>query len=180
MGAALVFITLGAWFAYSSLKGVGLTDVFNGKGSPLNPAGGMATAPSTTGGGGGSAGTGMEAEMDRMIALHQPYKWGGGHGSSPSVDGPWDCSGAVSQVIDFLGLLPGHRPMTSTGFMTWGKSGAGSYFTVYANPDHVFIHMEAGPHAGQDWGTTSRLPSQGGSLKWQTHTKVGFVARSPS
>lgn len=184
-GIAILTVSLGTWLGYSALTGKSLADALTG-GSPLDPAGGKAsptelgqapTADSVGTGGGGSpiGASAMEAEMNRMIALHLPYRWGGGHGAQASKTGPWDCSGAVSQVVNFLGLMKGTK--TSTGFMTEGKAGSGKTFTIYANPTHVFIHMNDGIYAGQDWGTTSRIPADGGSLKWQIHTKVGFVAR---
>lgn len=119
----------------------------------------------------------MVGEMDRMIALRQPYKWGGGH-AHLDRNGPWDCSGAVSWLLHFIGVLDG-GPRISTGFMAWGEPGQGSEFTVYSNPTHVFIKMHTGPHAGECWGTTRRIASQGGSLAWHDHTTVGFVARHP-
>jgi hypothetical protein len=180
MGVALAALTVGAWFAYSALSGKSLADVFNGAPSPnpggkVNPDLPAADNPQTAGGGNTLAG--LAGEMNRMIALHQPYKWGGGHAAF-DPNGPWDCSGAVSWLMHWAGFLGG-RPLTSTGFMTWGAPGRGPVFTVYANPTHVFIRMETGQYAGQCWGTTSRLPSQGGSLKWQDHTTAGFVARHP-
>lgn len=39
MGVAIAALTVGAWFAYSALKGQSLTDVFKGGGSTLNPSG---------------------------------------------------------------------------------------------------------------------------------------------
>lgn len=191
MGVAIAAITIGAWFTYSALTGTSLADVFKGDTKKPNPSGTVdvtaalkdagidPSQPLTTGGvplgGGGTGQDSMEAEMNRMIGLHLPYKWGGGHAAF-DADGPWDCSGAVSWLTHFMGMLSG-KPLTSTGFMTWGDSGRGKVFTVYANPTHVFIKMESGRYAGQCWGTTTRIPSQGGSLAWHDHTTVGFVAR---
>lgn len=180
MGIALAAIGLGAWLAYSALKGVSLADAFTGKGDTLDPAAKItadtqsAQSPTDSAVPGGSADLGgMETEQNRMNSLHQPYKWGGGHGSFDS-DGPWDCSGAVSWLLHSMGLLSG-TPKTSTGFMTWGKGGRGKAFTVYANPSHVFIHMESGHYAGQDWGTTNSTP--GGGPGWHHHPTAGFIAR---
>lgn len=117
------------------------------------------------------------AEADRMTALHQPYTWGGGHGAF-SPDGPWDCSGAVSQLLHHLGLLSG-RPLTSGELMAWGELGRGKEFTVFANAGHVFIVIEAGVHKGDAWGTATRdLEGQPGSGPlYHHHTTSGFVAR---
>jgi hypothetical protein len=119
----------------------------------------------------------LVAEADRMIALHQPYVWGGGHAAF-SADGPWDCSGAISQLLHHLGMLDG-APLDSTGLMSWGAPGRGKDFTVYANPDHVFLIVERGEHQGDAWGTASRdLEGQPGSGPlWHHHTTAGFTAR---
>jgi hypothetical protein len=192
--APVALITVGGIMVYSALKGIGITDVLAGTvGDKLNPKGGS-TAPRTATPGSGSAegvpGAGgalgappvggfgttpMETEMNRMISLKLRYTWGGGH-QRFEQNGPWDCSGAMSWLVHFLGI-PLASPITSTGFMTQGKPGRGAIFTIYANPSHVFAVMERGPYAGRSWGTTSRIPSNGGSLAWHDHTKAGFVAR---
>jgi hypothetical protein len=180
-GTALAAITVGGWFAYSALTGQSLAGVFKGGDKKLDPSASVnprvpaADNPQTAGG--GNSMTGIEGEMNRMIALHNPYKWGGGHAQF-DPDGPWDCSGAVSWLLHWLGFLDGH-PLTSGQLMAWGDSGRGPIFTVYANPTHTFVKMETGKYAGKCWGTTSRIPSQGGSLAWHDHTTVGFVARHP-
>lgn len=109
-------------------------------------------------------------EADRMIAFHKPYVWGGGHGPVPDPDGPWDCSGAVSQLAHALGYLNG--TLTSTGFMTQGKPGRGRDWTIYSNAGHVFIIVEAGEHKGDAWGTATE-----GAPAWHHHTTSGFTAR---
>ncbi len=65
---------------------------------------------------------------------HRPYKWGGGHRSWNSRG--YDCSGSVSYVLHAGGLL--ESPLDSTGFMRWGRGGAGSWVRIYANREHVF------------------------------------------
>jgi hypothetical protein len=198
----VVLISVGGIMVYSAIKGLSVLEVFSGaKGDALNPRGGSPysaadlaspTPQQNSGGsaqgvpgaggafgapsiGGFSSGSSIDAEQNRMISLHHAYKWGGGHASF-SQNGPWDCSGAVSWLVHYIGV-PINRPLVSTEFMSQGKPGRGQVFTIYANPAHVFLYMESGPHAGKCWGTTSRLPSQGGSLAWHDHTTVGFVAR---
>lgn len=205
VGVALTVITVGAMLVYTALKGKSAASVLSGDtGAVLDPSGGgalvqdPATAlpgtvqdPSGATVGGGAPGLGapniggfgsanMETEMQRMVDLHQPYKWGGGHASF-SADGPWDCSGAVSWLTHWMGLLSTSRPITSTGFMLQGKAGRGSVFTIYANPTHVFIIMETGAHKGQAWGTANHAlgltsPTTGGP-QWHTHSTVGFTPR---
>lgn len=189
---SLVLLTAGGIMTYSAFKGIGLTDVLNGvSGSTLDPKGGTVANGLTTdvgaipagatpvgpyGNGSLSGGGSMEAEMDRMIACDQPYVYGGGHRDF-SPNGPWDCSGAMSWLMHYMGFLTTNGPITSTGFMSQGVAGRGNDFTIYANPVHVFLIMEQGPRKGQAWGTTSRLKSAGGSLAWHNHTTAGFVAR---
>lgn len=117
------------------------------------------------------------AEADRMISLDQPYTWGGGH-LDFDPDGPWDCSGAVSWLAHYLGLLDG-RPLTSGEFEHEGAAGRGQVFTIYANTEHVFIVVEAGVHRGDAWGTATRdlEGAQGSGPLWHHHSTSGFVAR---
>lgn len=190
MGIAIAAVTIGGWLAYSALKGMSLADVFkSSSGAKLNPSGSVqsniestaSAVPSlapgdTTGRDSSSNLQSMTNEMGRMASLNQPYKWGGGHASF-DANGPWDCSGAVSYLLHFMGMLSG-SPLTSTGLLRWGESGRGSQFTVYTNPTHVFIKMERGTHAGQCWGTTRSSPR--GGPGWHQHTTVGFIARHHS
>src|SRR5881398_2746358 len=70
---------------------------------------------------------------------HKPYKWGGGHGTWN--DSGYDCSGSVSYALHGAHLIS--RPMDSTEFMSWARSGPGKWVTVYANSGHAFM-MVAG------------------------------------
>lgn len=124
--------------------------------------------------------TDLITEAERMTALRQPYLWGGGHAAF-SVGGPWDCSGAMSQLMHALGLLEAPGPITSTGFETEGVAGRGHEFTIWTNAEHVFLIVEDGPRRGQAWGTAnraigSRAPTSGGPT-WHMHTTAGFHPR---
>jgi hypothetical protein len=127
--------------------------------------------------GGGDVLDRLEREADRMTSLHQPYLWGGGHRGFDS-HGPWDCSGAVSWLLHYLGMLDGF-PLDSTHLMAWGQPGRGRDFTVWANMGHVFIIIEGGSRKGQAWGTaTSDLAGRPGSGPlWHHHGTSGFVPR---
>ncbi len=95
-----------------------------------------------------------------------PYQWGGGHGSFESTG--YDCSGSVSYALHGGGFLA--TPLDSTGFMTWGESGAGSWITVYAHPGHAYIVI-----AGLRFDT-----SGGAGPRWQgPRDPAGFVAVHP-
>lgn len=75
------------------------------------------------------------ANGNRMDALHQPYLWGGGHGGTASKNGPWDCSGGISELLDGAGFKT--TPMVSGGFASYGQAGKGKA-TILANEEHVY------------------------------------------
>jgi cell wall-associated NlpC family hydrolase len=64
-----------------------------------------------------------------------PYKWGGGHGAWR--DNGYDCSGSVSFALAGAGLLD--SPLTSGGFLGYGREGPGRWITIYTNYGHVFM-----------------------------------------
>lgn len=65
------------------------------------------TTPHSYASGGAVGGTrlnAIEKEADRINALHLKYDWGGGHGTTPAPpNGPFDCSSAVSRVLQGAG-----------------------------------------------------------------------------
>ena len=65
----------------------------------------------------------------------KPYVYGGGHASF--VDDGYDCSGSMSYVLWKAGLLK--QALDSTGFMSWGEPGAGTWVTTYANSGHSYM-----------------------------------------
>jgi hypothetical protein len=102
-----------------------------------------------------------------MNAIHagnqiagRPYKYGGGHQSF--VDSGYDCSGAVSYVLRWAGLI--NRPTTSSALRRFGESGEGKYITIYARKGHTFVvvaglRFDTGYHGageGPNWTTKSR------------------------
>jgi septal ring factor EnvC (AmiA/AmiB activator) len=95
-----------------------------------------------------------------------PYVYGGGHGSFESSG--YDCSGSVSYALHGGGLLS--TPLDSTGFMTWGEPGPGSWITVYSNPGHAYAVI-----AGLRFDTSGAPP------RWQTEPRDpgGYVATHP-
>lgn len=115
------------------------------------------------------------ANGNRMDALHQPYLWGGGHGSTASRNGPWDCSGGISELFDGSGL-PGPNfnfaPMVSGGFESWGLPGKGDV-SVLANAEHVYAVVKGKGAIG----TSDSNP--GGGFGWiSDYTfRPGFVIR---
>jgi hypothetical protein len=98
-----------------------------------------------------------------------PYKWGGGHGSFE--DSGYDCSGAVSHVLNAIDALD--DPLDSTGLKGWGERGRGDWITVYSNRGHAYIVI-----AGLRFDTSGR---GGKGPRWRVEKRpsTGFVARHP-
>ena len=103
----------------------------------------------------------------------KPYKYGGGHGSWE--DSGYDCSGAVSYALHGGGLLS--RPLDSTGFMSWGKSGRGSWITVYGNSGHAYAVI-----AGLRFDTSAAGAGGGEGPRWRTKSRSadGYTVRHPA
>ncbi len=99
----------------------------------------------------------------------KPYKYGGGHGRWN--DSGYDCSGSVSYVLHAAGLLS--RPLDSTGFMSWGERGRGTWVTVRTNPGHAYMIV-----AGLRFDTSARRQT---GTRWseQMRSARGFRGRHP-
>ena len=114
----------------------------------------------------------MIERASKMDKMRKPYLWGGGHGPTPDMNGPWDCSGAVSAVL-------GVNPRVSGQFAAWGKPGRGKHVTIYANAEHVLMEID-----GRFFGTSGSNP--GGGAGWIPRTAVSksylsrFTARHPN
>jgi cell wall-associated NlpC family hydrolase len=101
---------------------------------------------------------------------HKPYKYGGGHGVWN--DTGYDCSGSMSYALHGAGLLD--TSLDSTGFMSWGRSGRGTWVTTYANPSHSYMVV-----AGLRFDT-SGLSADG--TRWHTDMRSasGYTVRHPN
>jgi hypothetical protein len=104
----------------------------------------------------------------------KPYVYGGGHGAIR--DRGYDCSGAVSYALYFGGILDGD-PRDAVGFFSWGRSGTGSWVTVYANGEHAFVVIaglrldtsaisDPNQSRGPRWRKTSRDTSSFRARHW--------------
>lgn len=103
---------------------------------------------------------------------NKPYRWGGGH--RRIEDSGYDCSGSVSYALIKAGLL--RSPLTSRGFLRYGKSGRGRWITIYAKNGHVFmticgLRFDTGGHNGR---------GESGP-RWRTGSRstAGFTMRHP-
>lgn len=108
----------------------------------------------------------MVARANFDDSLHQPYLWGGGHGGFDN--GPWDCSGVVSDILHAGGVLD--APRVSGDFMNYGLPGPGAV-TLFANPTHVYMSID-----GKFFGTSGSNP--GGGAGWfDGAARPGFAVR---
>jgi cell wall-associated NlpC family hydrolase len=111
--------------------------------------------------------TDLIAAANKIAML--PYRYGGGHGSFE--DKAYDCSGSVSYALHGAGLLD--TTLDSTSLMTWGRSGAGQWITIYANKEHTFLVL-----AGLRFDTSGQKAT---GSRWQLmdRSTKGFVVRHP-
>jgi cell wall-associated NlpC family hydrolase len=100
----------------------------------------------------------------------KPYKYGGGHGRWN--DTGYDCSGSVSYALHGAGLLD--TALDSSGFMSWGESGRGTWVTVYGNPGHAYMVV-----AGLRFDTSARRTT-GNRWTDQMRSSSGYTARHPA
>jgi len=102
----------------------------------------------------------------------RPYVWGGGHQSFISTG--YDCSGAVSYVLNGAGLLA--SPLPSGPLMGWGLPGKGYWISVFSNPSHVYIVV-----AGLRFDTSAVGESvrRGSGPRWRASKRKarGYVVR---
>jgi peptidoglycan hydrolase-like protein with peptidoglycan-binding domain len=107
-------------------------------------------------------------EAGNAIAT-KPYKYGGGHGRWN--DTGYDCSGSVSYVLHAAGLLS--RALDSSGLMSWGERGRGTWVTVRTNPGHAYMIV-----AGLRFDTSARSRT---GTRWseQMRSASGFRGRHP-
>jgi hypothetical protein len=102
----------------------------------------------------------------------KPYIYGGGHKSFTSKG--YDCSGAVSYVLNAAGLLS--SPMPSSGLMKWGNPGRGAWITVYAHRGHAYMVV-----AGLRFDTSAAGEpfNNGSGPRWRSTKRkpAGYAAR---
>lgn len=117
-----------------------------------------------------------QAVKDAIAAANKitrkPYIYGGGHSTYKKISRGYDCSGTVSFALGNAGLLKS-GPLDSSSFMRWGKSGKGSWITVYTNPGHAYVYI-AGLRLD-----TSGAGENGPRWRKDKRSNRGFKARHP-
>ncbi|MGK2878066.1 MAG: hypothetical protein ACSLFF_05765 [Solirubrobacterales bacterium] len=104
--------------------------------------------------------------------VRKPYIYGGGHATFKKLSTGYDCSSTISYALGNGGLLKG-TPLNSSGFMSWGEAGKGTWVTVYTNPGHAYVVI-----AGLRLDTSG--PGERGP-RWRpaARSSSGFKARHP-
>jgi hypothetical protein len=99
-----------------------------------------------------------------------PYKYGGGHGDF--ADTAYDCSGSVSFALHGAGLLD--ETLDSTSLGRFGRTGPGSWLTIYANKTHTYLIV-----AGIRFDTSGQAKA---GTRWQAAPRSarGFQVRHPA
>jgi hypothetical protein len=77
----------------------------------------------------------------------------------------------VSYVLHAAGLL--NRALDSTGFMSWGEAGRGTWITIRSNPGHAYMIV-----AGLRFDTSARSRT---GTRWseQMRSASGYRGRHP-
>jgi hypothetical protein len=133
----------------------------------------------------------MVAEASRLSDLspHTEYIWGGSHGESPTPpNGPFDCSSAVSHLLQVAGF--GNPTMDTVALASWGEPGPGRWVTIFDKPyggdAHTFVRFsaEVTPPGERYWGTSGFVePGHGpGWIPESTFPAsylAGFIQRHP-
>ncbi len=133
----------------------------------------------------------MIAEAERLSLLRPTteYVWGGSHGLSPTpANGPFDCSSAVSHLLQVGGFK--NPTMDTIALGSWGEPGPGQWVTIwdklYGGDAHTFIEFMPGvtPASKRYWGTSGFVePGHGpGWIPQQTFSSSylsGFVQLHP-
>lgn len=117
------------------------------------------------------------ARAETINGFHGGYVRGGGHGGFGN--GPYDCSGGVSDVLHAGGMLS--TPMATGALMGWGQAGQGRYMTVWVKDtpgspfsgSHTFIEFAVGRQRWFEAGGTRGAPTGWRSSK----STAGFTAR---
>lgn len=104
------------------------------------------------------------------VIAKKPYRYGGGHGNFR--DTGYDCSGSISYALYKAGLLK--TSLDSTGFMSWGETGPGTWVSTYANSGHAYMTI-----AGLRFDTSGQK-SKGSRWQADKRPTSGYTVRHPA
>jgi hypothetical protein len=126
----------------------------------------------------------MVAEADRLSAIRPKteYVWGGSHGVTPTPpNGPFDCSSAVSHLLQVAGF--NNPTMDTVSLHTWGEPGPGKWVSIYVKPfggeAHTFIKFRPGvtPASERYWGTSGFVePGHGPGWIPESTFSAGYLS----
>lgn len=128
----------------------------------------------------GGDSTDLYAICEHISSQHRGYLYGGGHagtlaGIAPNA--PLDCSSSTSLALKRAGMFTPTAAWVSGQFASsWGQSGRGKEFTVWANGGHVWIEFH-GAHAGWNFNTDGHPGDRGPRLVRNNYSSSGFTAR---
>lgn len=111
------------------------------------------------------------------------YCYGGEHDFTLQDDKPsdcFDCSSSTSFALWHAGLLGMNQAQVSGWFKSWGEAGRGTYVTVHAADDHVWVEFTI---PGQRWARFDTSPHgdgpSGPRVRHKTRDASRFVSRHP-
>ncbi len=137
--------------------------------------GGVQSIPAAPPGPGGRVGA-IIREAARINALNLSYTYGGSHGLNlASPNGPFDCSSAVSRVLQAAGYrIP---VMLSGDFANFGAPGPGQ-ITIVVIPGsgangHVYLVINDGHGNTRAWGTGGNAQGGPGWISGYTYQYPG-------
>jgi len=131
-----------------------------------------------------------EAERLSQIRPRTSYVYGGSHGVSPTpANGPFDCSSAVSHLLQVAGF--GNPTMDTIALLGWADRGPGKWVTIFDKPygqdAHTFFRFDPSvtPSNKRYWGTSGMwFPGHGpGWIPESTFSESylsGFVELHPA
>lgn len=159
-----------------------MTDITLTRRRPTLPEPAASSASSSSGEQGLSGGVPASvarayARAETIHGFRDGYVRGGGHGGFGN--GPYDCSGGVSDVLHAGGMLS--APLATGGLLGWGEAGQGRYMTVWVKDtpgspfsgSHTFIEFAVGRQRWFEAGGTS-----GALTGWRSSkSTAGYTAR---
>jgi hypothetical protein len=124
----------------------------------------------------------VEAERLSKLRPHTEYVWGGSHGESPTpANGPFDCSSAVSHLLQVGGF--DNPTMATPELSRWGEAGPGRWLTIFVKPygseAHTFIRFSAEVTRASEryWGTSGFVePGHGPGWIPESTFSAGYLA----